>query len=547
MPTLRTSHFAEARSAISSADRDFVVGGITMAAILLMVGTGTRWVQMFLGWTEWVANSQSAIATTLLLNIALILFGWRRYRDLRDEVNQRAKAEAQALELASFDVLTGFYNRRALADRAPDLIADWLAEGAEIAALVVDIDAFKSINDLFGHAAGDAVIEATARRIATNSPADALLARLGGDEFAIIFPIHLRSVHAVDTIGERLAAELSQPVTVDDVSVSTSASVGGTIGGDAKLALHRLLRSADAAMYQAKRQGRCRYCRFDASLEAELAKRDIIERELRLAIAKGELYPVYEALVDIPTGRARGYEMLARWQSGILGQVAPVDFITVAEDTGLISSLSDLLYRRAFAEAAQWPQHLTLSINVSPMQLRDPWFAQKLLKLLSETALPPQRLVIELTESAIVDNLPLAQAVFTSLRNQGIRMALDDFGTGYSSIASLRTLPFDMVKIDREFVSRMSQTGNQDTIAEAVVKLGHSLGLPVVAEGIETAETLQRLANVDCAIGQGRYFGDAMTHDELMLRHLDETTVAPAPALGDAHSMDIAPPIARRA
>ncbi len=501
------------------AGQDFLIGGITLAAILLLVGTGTSWLRTVIGMTELVAQSQWAITSTLLLNIALILFGWRRFRDLREEVERRALAEAQALHLAHYDPLTGLLNRRGLALKATDRLEEWRAEGYTPAALLVDIDSFKCINDLYGHGGGDRLLVATAERLAAQAPADALIARLGGDEFAMLVAIARDDLHALDSIATCLTDRLSQPVDIDGVSASTSASIGCALADGSALSLDTLLRQGDMAMYRAKQLGRCRWCRFDDAMGATLDRTDAIERALRAAIAAGEPYPVYEPLIDLSTGQPIGYEMLARWDSATLGQVGPAEFIPVAEDSGLIGPLSELLFRRALSEAKGWPLHLSLSINVSPLQLRDPWFAQKLLKLLAETGFSGRRLIVELTESAIVDNVPLALAVFESLRNQGIRMALDDFGTGYSSIASLRALPFDSVKIDREFVTRMNDSADGKSIAEAVLQLGRSLGLPVVAEGIETGATADRLNDLDCDIGQGYFYGHSLTNEDVLAIH----------------------------
>ncbi|QJQ32994.1 EAL domain-containing protein [Sphingomonas lacunae] len=512
------------RQVMNSVGHDFLVGGITLAAILLLVGTGTAWLRSILGFTNMVGQSQSAVAGTLLLNIALILFGWRRYRDLRSEVVRRTLAEAKALELAQYDALTGFLNRRALDEIGSARLAEWRAAGHSVAALVIDLDSFKSINDLYGHAGGDRLLKETANRIARACPPSALCARLGGDEFAVLLPLPTEDHEALHKLGEALVSFLTDPVQIEALAASTSSSLGGALADNPSITIEQLLRNADAAMYQSKRLGRSRYTGFDASMGEALAKRDRIEGELRLALASNALYPVYEPLIDLASGEPVGYEMLARWHSSSLGIVPPSDFIPVAEEKGLISALSDQMFRRAFADAILWPADLSLSINVSPLQLRDPWFAQKLLKLLAETGFPAQRLILEITESAIVDNLPMAQTIFTSLRNQGIRMALDDFGTGYSSIASLRALPFDSVKIDREFIAQMSKHQAPDSVAEAVLQLGKSLGLPVVAEGIECDDTARRLSELSCAIGQGHYFGGALTAEMVQQRH---TEVAP--------------------
>lgn len=509
---------SKATATAGKAGQDFLISGITLAAILLLVGTGTNWARSIIGITEMVAQSQSAITATFLLNIALILFGWRRFRELQVEIRRRTDAEAEALMLACNDPLTGLLNRRAFTDRGEAALADWHAAGFNAGALIVDIDSFKTVNDLFGHGGGDTVLVDTVERIRNLVPASALVARLGGDEFAIILPIARDNDAALDELGEQLASNLVFTFDIGGVTAAASASIGGTIGDMDGLALQDLLRHADAAMYRAKRLGRARYYRFNGAMELALARSDIIESDLRRGIAADEPYPVYEPLVDLSTGDTLGYEMLARWTSPVLGDVSPTEFIPVAEQKGMIGNLADQLFRKAFLDAANWPQHLCLSVNVSPIQLRDPWFAQKLLKLVSECGLSPRRLVIEITESAIIDNLAMTGTLFESLRNLGVRIALDDFGTGYSSIASLRSLPFDTVKLDREYVMRLVDNGQDDQLAQAVIALGQSLGLPVVAEGIESAEIAVRLAGLGCAIGQGRRWGKAVSGAELQTR-----------------------------
>ena len=518
-PSVETARSSRPDPAAAGLGPDVLLSGVTLAAILMLVGTGSSWFSSYFGFTVVSAYAEQILASTLLLNIAIILFGWRRFRALDAEVRRRRAAEEQAHALACNDPLTGLFNRRAFATEAADALTRWTARGQLTAAFVIDIDSFKSVNDLFGHAGGDSVLLATANRLKAAAPLEGIVARLGGDEFAMIFPLASDDSKALDAIGDSLATILSEAVTIDGIAASTSASIGGATGLAGSVTAEALLRHADTAMYRAKRLGRCRFCRFDSEMETDLARRDVIERELKIALERDQLYPVYEPLIDLSTGEAVGYEMLARWISPTLGDIGPSEFIPVAEEKGLISALSDRLFRTALTEARQWPLHLSLSINVSPLQLRDPWFAQKLLRLLAETNFPGPRLIVEITESAIIDNLPLAQAVFESLRNQGIRMALDDFGTGYSSIASLRSLPFDSVKIDREYVKQMTDIAGPDSIAEAVLQLGRSLGLPVVAEGIETGDTAQRLSDLDCAVGQGHFYGQSLTSEDVVARH----------------------------
>ena len=529
------------KETVKEAGQDFLIGGITLAAILLLVGTGTSWVRSITGLTEMIAQSQSAITSTLLLNIALILFGWRRFRQLQHEVVRRTAAEAEALALASFDPLTGLLNRRAFNERGDAAIIAWRDRGLHVGALVIDLDSFKNVNDLFGHEGGDQVITSSVARIRDIAPPESIIARLGGDEFAIIYPLPAGSDAQFDEFGELLAERLIFTIAIDGVTASTSASVGGATADCNGVTLPDILRHADAALYRAKRLGRSRYCHFNGTMELALARQDIIESDLRRGLQAGEPYPVYEPLVDLSTGHAIGYEMLARWTSPVLGDISPAEFVAIAEQRKLIGPLSEHLFRLAFADAARWPQHLSLSVNVSPLQLRDPWFAQKILKLLSETALPPQRLVIEITENALIDNIAGTSAVFTSLRNLGVRIALDDFGTGYSSIASLRSLPFDTVKLDREYVMRMTEDSDDAEMTKAVIALGQSLGLPVIAEGIESAAVATKLAELGCAIGQGRRWGRALASGDVLARHAALGTPSlPAPAQGSSQATDAA-------
>ena len=247
-----------------------------------------------------------------------------------------------------------------------------------------------------------------------------------------------------------------------------------------------------------------------------MAERESMEQQLRRALLVGELYPVYEPLVDLKSNLTHGYEMLARWTCLGRGEVPPLTFIPLAEEAGLIGALTEQLMQRAMRDALGWPAHIMLSVNISPVQLRDPWFAQKVLKSLSETGFPGARLTIEITESALVDNIEMVRATFVSLRNQGVRIALDDFGTGYSSIARLRELPFDSVKIDRAYISKLTSDQGAASLTEAVLQLSHSLGLPVVAEGVEDADVAAELSRLDCASAQGRLYGQSMTAAEVM-------------------------------
>ena len=264
---------------------------------------------------------------------------------------------------------------------------------------------------------------------------------------------------------------------------------------------------ADIAMYHAKKQGKNRHCWFEAPMEDELRLRSELETAVREGLRQGEFKPYYEQQVDLTTGELVGFEMLARWDSPKLGMVSPEVFIPVAEDMGVIGDLSETLIRQALGDAGEWDPRLTLSVNISPVQLRDPWLSQKLVKLLVEANFPARRLDIEITESCLHENIDQVRTIISSLRNQGARITLDDFGTGYASLAQLRSLPFDRLKIDRSFIGDLKNANGSDKIVNAIVALGEGLDLPITAEGIEDGSVLESLKGFGRLKGQGYHYG----------------------------------------
>jgi len=498
-------------SAVVSARRDLITGGITVAAILLFVGTGSTVLNSFVHTLSGVGGGADRILTTaVLLNIALMLFGWRRYRDLTREVIERTAAEERAQTLASKDPLTGFLNRRSLGESGANLLAR-TGPSKAVAMLMIDLDHFKTVNDLHGHIVGDELLRACAVAIERALPPSALVARLGGDEFACAFLFDASHVGMVDTIADRIVTRLAQPFDLDGVHAQVSASLGIARSDRDCGTIDALMRRADIAMYSAKKSGRNRLAWFDASMERELQARNAIEAGLRAGIPRGEIVPYYEQQIDLETGQLHGFEVLARWEHPTHGVIAPDVFIPIAEESGMIADLSMSVMRQAFQEAKGWDPTLTLSVNISPAQLKDPWLAQKIVKLLVETGFPSERLEIEITETSLFENLGLAQSIVGSLKNQGIRLALDDFGTGYSSLAHLRSLPFDRIKIDKSFVISMNENDESAAIVNAITKLGDSLGLPITAEGIETSAILERLREIGCHKGQGWHYGKPLS------------------------------------
>jgi diguanylate cyclase (GGDEF)-like protein len=515
----------EPTTSLHSAERDIVALGIAAAAIILLVATGGRVmsdaVRALLG--EGSAPDRLLVCA-LLLNIALIIFGWRRYRELTREINERRRAEDQARLLAATDPLTQCLNRRSMIGATEELRALAAQRGQAVVYGMIDLDNFKQINDMYGHSCGDAVLVKLCERIRQLLPREARLARLGGDEFAFVMAYPAGHTDRIDDLAIRLFASIAEPITVPDITVELSVSIGlasdhesdGSRGPVVDAGV--LMRRADMALYHAKKQGRGRHFWFDASMESELRFRNQIETGIRRGISRKEFIPYYEQQVDVQTGELVGFEMLARWQSEQLGLVNPAIFIPIAEEMGLITQLSEQLMDRAFRDAREWDDSLTLSINISPVQLRDPWFAQRLLKKLVATGFPPKRLEIEITESCLHENIGLVRTMITSLRNQGVRISLDDFGTGYACLEQLRNLPFDRIKIDRQFVRELREPSGRSRLVDAIVAMGRGLDLPLTAEGVEDEEILFALRSMGKLKAQGYVYGKPESSEQVRER-----------------------------
>ena len=525
-----------AREAVSPrlgrSNRDIMTLGIASAAVILFVGNGGSVLpQIVRGLVGDGTGPDRLLTNALLLNIALVIFGWRRYRDLSAEIVDRRRAEALALELAEHDALTGCLNRRSIGAAASALATAAHARGDLAAFIMLDLDRFKQVNDVNGHAAGDCMLGEAASRIRESLPPQALLARLGGDEFAVILPFVAARSEEVERLAEKLIAKVALPVHFGEFELETtiSAGISKTEPGQSP-DIQAQLHMADIAMYHAKRNGRNRYAWFEPNMENEQRFRSEIAAGIRRGIPLGEFVPYYEKQIDLENGTIAGFEMLARWNSPKLGMVNPEIFIPVAEEIGVIAELSECLIKQALRDARNWDPKLTLSVNISPVQLRDPWFAQKLLKILLEANFPPSRLEIEVTESCLHENVGLVRSLITSLKNQGITVSLDDFGTGYSSLSQLRTLPFDRIKIDRSFVMSLLEDKDSATIIQSIISLGEGLGLPITAEGIESEAVLTELRRFGKFKGQGYLYGfpEPADRTEATLAQLDLLLEPPA-------------------
>src|SRR3984893_423412 len=380
------------------------------------------------------------------LGIAWMVYGFRRYQDVSHEIKTRISAELEARALARHDPLTGLPNRRFFAEKLDEYLRG-ANDTQRLAVLMLDLDGFKTVNDRYGHAAGDKALSEFARRVAILIHADSVLARIGGDEFAIVMP-KIDSLDDPTRLARRIAAVVAEPFVIDDLTAEFGVGVGIAIAPDDGTEPDELVRRADRALYRAKGAGPASVRFFGREVDAHVEGRIQIERELRSAIAFNVIVPHYQPLVSLDGDRIIGFEALARWNSESLGYVPPDVFIPIAEETGLINVLGDQLFRSACLDAKAWPENFILAFNISPIQLRDPMLGLRILSILGQTGFSPSRLEIEITESALV-NVAVAQPVIGHLRRVGVRIALDDFGTGYATLTQLVSFPLDKIKIDR--------------------------------------------------------------------------------------------------
>jgi diguanylate cyclase (GGDEF)-like protein/PAS domain S-box-containing protein len=420
------------------------------------------------------------------------------------DLQPRKEAEQHIHYLAHHDGLTSLPNRSHFNDRLDQELAA-LTEGESLAVLCLDLDRFKEVNDLFGHAAGDKVLQAVASRVGAVLGERQMLARLGGDEFAILMPGVINPV-AVSLLAETVLEALHATTDAPELnSISTSIGIALCPGDAADR--QGLLSHADTALYRAKTDGRNTYRFFEAGMGSEIRERRLIEHDLRLAIARNELRLAYQPQQDIRNNAISGFEALLRWKHPTRGEISPAVFIPIAEETGTILELGAWVLKTACRDAATWTRPLTVAVNVSAVQLYSPGFVQELHQILLETGLSPRRLEIEITETALVRDFNRALTSLRQIKALGIAIAMDDFGTGYSSLSNLRAFPFNKIKIDGSFIKSVNSNEQAATIVRAVLGLGRGLGLPVLAEGVETHAELQFLKDEDCDEVQGYLLG----------------------------------------
>ena len=441
------------------------------------------------------------------------------------DITQRKEAENEIRHLAFFDPLTSLPNRRLLLDRLRHALVTSARHQREGALIFIDLDNFKTLNDTLGHDKGDLLLQKVAQRLKTCVRDSDTVSRLGGDEFVVMLENLGRdareAAQQAESIGEAIRQSLNHPYDLAGHEYHCSPSMGITLF-DHQSELDEMLQRADLAMYQAKAAGRNTLRFFDPAMQALVAERAALESDLRQAIRQDQLLLYYQAQVSA-AGQVVGAEALVRWQHPTRGLVSPADFIPLAEDTGLILPLGLWVLEEGCRQLARWAQqaeraHLTLAINVSARQYRQPEFVDQVLGALARTGAPARRLKLELTESLLLHDVEDIIVKMSALQAQGVGFSLDDFGTGYSSLSYLKRLPLDQLKIDQSFVRDLLEDANDATIARTVVALGKSLGLSVIAEGVENAAQRDCLAGYGCDAYQGYLYGRPAPADQLPLR-----------------------------
>ncbi len=422
-----------------------------------------------------------------------------------EDISERRQTEARVHFMAHHDALTGLPNRLLFEERLGQLLKGMRREDGGAAVLCLDLDHFKDVNDSLGHPAGDQLLKHVAQRLLGCVRGEDVVSRLGGDEFAILQSSTRQPEHAKG-LAQRLVNSFAAPYDIGGTRVVIGTSVGIAIASGDERNVNHLLKNADIALYKAKEDGRGTYCVFEAEMDEQLQARRAMELDLQEAIGRHELILLYQPLFDFMADRVTGFEALLRWRHPLLGLVSPAQFIPIAEESGLIARIGEWVLKQACHVAATWPENITVAVNLSPLQFRSSDLVQIVRSSLDASGLPPRRLELEITESALLRDSDKVLAILHELRDLGVEIALDDFGTGYSSLSYLRSFPFDRIKIDQSFVREMDRRPDCLAIVHSVAQLAQKLGMATTAEGVETLEQLDQVREAGCTRAQGYYF-----------------------------------------
>ncbi len=452
-----------------------------------------------------VAPGLADEAVTILLtdvarHLALVVERARASAELAESANQRAL----------HDGLTGLPNRALLHDRLQHALALAARRGSSVAVLALDIDRFKAVNDGYGHQAGDELLVAAARRLGEALRPDDTVARIGSDGFAMLCE-DVSELSEARAFGERVSGVFGRAFRLGGVDVVVSASVGAALAVDGDQA-DALLRNAEVAMEQARQRGPGNWAVYDASMRADEHERLALEQDLRLALREGQLRLHYQPIVDLTNGAVSGVEALVRWEHPERGLLPPYQFIAAAEESGLIVPVGRWVLQEACRQGSAWQrtggghERLRVSVNVSARQFQQPQWAEEVAEALMSTGFAPEHLVLEITESVLMEDTATTSQRLGELRDLGVRIAIDDFGTGYSSLGYLRQFPIDILKVDKSFIDGVADGPHESALARAVIKLAATLNLDAVAEGVSTRKQLASLRRLRCRFAQGYYF-----------------------------------------
>jgi diguanylate cyclase (GGDEF)-like protein len=464
-----------------------------------------------------------SVMTVVLMLVTVMILSIGSMTYVIDRQTSKSALERYR-HLSLHDALTGLPNRSAFLERVADLMERPTSGNARVYVMSFDLDRFKEINDVHGHAAGDQVLRVAGERMSANMRDGDFVARVGGDEFVAVSS-GLFTHSEAEKLAQRIIAELGAPIEWQGLTLSIGSSIGIAVYPDGAETVDDLLAQADVAMYRAKATGSNNVCFYDVSMDHAARARNALAIDMRQGIQNGEFELYFQRQNDTLSGEVVGFEVLLRWNHPLRGMVSPVEFIPIAERNGFIMELGDWVLRQACMEAVKWRNPLSIAVNVAPKQLANPAFPQRVREILGETGLSAERLELEITESGIIADQQHALTIIRQLKSLGVKIAMDDYGTGYSSLSTLQLFPFDKIKIDRAFIDNVADNRQSAAIVRSTLILAQSLDIPVLAEGVENAGHLKFLQDEGCAQVQGYLYGRPVP-----LSHLQDLVNPPSVA-----------------
>ena len=436
------------------------------------------------------------------------------FRGIGTDLTEQRRSEQEISRLARFDSLTGLPNRALMRQTLDEALRNAANRRKGCTLFLIDLDRFKNVNDTLGHPIGDALLRQVADRLKLAMGDHGQVGRLGGDEFKAVLPGTVET-GLLESLARTLIEQVSRPYSIEGHRVAIGASVGIAIGDPGRSSADSLIRDADLALYAAKAAGRGKHCFYEASMHSEASDRQVLENDLRQALDRNELWVAYQPIVRAAGEEISGFEALVRWNHPVRGPISPDKFIPLAEECGMIGKIGEYVLRTAVAEAARWPDTVRIAVNLSPIQFNDPHIVDTVAAVLSDYAVKPARLELEITEGVFLADSDMTDGTFARLKSLGVRLALDDFGTGYSSLGYLKKAPFDKIKIDQSFVRGAASTIKRNgAIIRAIVTLAESLEMDTTAEGVETHDDLYLIREVGVSQVQGYIFGKPMPGEE---------------------------------